>query len=72
MYKEGEKVNLNGKDYIISKCSFASGYKACMFCQMTNIKPPCVECFDYPDTNITFGLRECKENMPEGCIPKRA
>jgi hypothetical protein len=47
MYKEGEKVKLNGEDYIISPCAYTSGYKACSFCASVNIKPPCIKSFDY-------------------------
>jgi hypothetical protein len=70
MYKENQKVELNGKMYIISKCSYPSGYKACGFCQSVNIKPPCIDRFDYSESSEVFDLRKCKENMPEMCIPK--
>ena len=71
MYEEGQIVELNGKKYEIQKCSYSSGYKACMFCQRVNIKPPCIERFDYPDKEGVFDLKQCKKNMPEFCIPRR-
>lgn len=71
MFKEGEEVELNGRNYIISPCNYAPRYKACQFCASVNIKPPCIESFDYPDSNTNFGLRDCVKNMPLGFIPKR-
>lgn len=71
MFKENEKVTLNGKDYIISQIEWSKGPKACMQCAAVNGRPPCIEAFDYPDNDDMFDLRKCMENMPEYHIPKR-
>lgn len=70
MWKPGQLVTLWGKLYQIKKCSYSYNYQACMFCQQTNKRPPCIDGFDYPDKR-GFDLRECRLKVPEGCIPKR-
>lgn len=71
MFKENEKVTLNGKDYIISQIEWSKGPKACMQCAVINGRPPCIEAFDYPENNDMFDLRMCSKEVPEFCIPKK-
>jgi len=71
MWKEDEVVNLNGKDYIISQIEWSKGPKACMQCASINNRPPCIEAFDYPESNDMFDSRACLKEIPEFCIPKR-
>jgi len=70
-WKPGQLVTLNGKVYRIHKTQYASGYRQCMFCQQCNMKSPCADMFDYPNDKTSFGLTECRNKMPDGCIPKR-
>ncbi len=70
MWKEGEVVNLNGKDYKISQIEWPKGHKACMQCASVNNRPPCIDAFDYPEKDDMFDLHKCIENMPEFYIPK--
>lgn len=72
MFKENEKVTLNGKDYIISQIEWSKGPKACMQCAAVNGRPPCIEAFDYPESNDMFNSRTCSKEVPEFCIPKLA
>lgn len=71
MFKEGEKVNLNGKDYIIWNIKCSKGAKACKICTQINGKAPCIEAFDYPEKAGMFDLKECNKKVPEFCIPKK-
>lgn len=76
-WKPGQLVTLNGKVYRIHKTQYTCGYrlgtlpKKCMFCQQCNMKSPCTNMFDYPNDKTLFGLTECRNKMPDGCIPKR-
>lgn len=70
MWKPGQLITLWENVYRITKCDYASGYKACMFCQQQNTKPPCINGFDYPSKK-GFDLRECVKNMPKNCFPKK-
>lgn len=71
MWKPGQLVTLNGKVYRIHKTQYTSGYRQCMFCQQCNMKPPCINMFDYPNNKTSFGLTACRIKMPNCCIPKR-
>lgn len=70
MLKEGEEITLNGKLYKISQTESPKGHKACMQCAAVNGRPPCIEAFDYPESNDMFDLRICSKEVPEFCIPK--
>ena len=77
MWKPGQCVTLWGKVYRIHKCIYSYvfkpvdmsfGYKVCYFCMRVNIKPPCINAY-YPE-NKGFDAHSCKQNIPNGCIPK--
>lgn len=70
-WKPGQLVTLNGKVYRIHKTSYEKSYARCMFCQMQNMKQPCIDMNDYPGTKTCFGVLKCIDKMPDGCIPKR-
>lgn len=70
MWKPGQLVTLNGKVYRIHKTSYTSKQFICLSCSLRNIKPPCIEMNDYPDTKTCFGESECCKKIPLGCIPK--
>lgn len=71
MWKPGQLVTLNGKLYRISESPKEEQYRICSLCQIQNMKPPCIERFDYPDKENTFGSMQCVENMPKTCYPRR-
>lgn len=70
-WKPGQLVNLNGKTYRIHKTQYKTRYFTCSFCQLCNMKMPCIEAADYPNNKTTFNVVKCREKMPDGCIPKR-
>jgi len=69
MWKNGQLVTLWENVYRIHKTQYFGGYQACMFCQKCNVKPPCINGFDYPEKH-GFDLRSCRLNVPDGSIPK--
>lgn len=71
MYKEGDKVKLNGESYKIVKSCTLKKYVVCSICQHANTHMPCLKPMDCPEEKYEFDSNVCNLQMQEGCFPKR-
>ena len=63
MFKEGDSITINGKEYIVAKC--APNTKRCLMCTRHNSTMPCFS-QGWAPTN-TWSQQKCVAELPADC-----
>ena len=70
MWKAGQIITKNGKQYRVTKSCSLKQSMVCRICGGANKSTPCIESNNYPTTDKPFSVYDCLTNIQKGCYLK--
>ena len=70
MWKKGQIVNLNGKQFEVVEAFSSKRNIVCRVCGGANKCTPCIESNNYPENENPFSVAQCLKNIEPGCYLK--